>query len=243
MICTSIDTLKKYLPTVINSEYEKYEAEVKDANRWFQREIVGDSLYAVIIEEPDELTEDWQKLLELSEAVVARKAYLEGIPSFDLVETSGGFVVTRNENQVPASPERVRKLEESMKNRLTDSVEDLLTFLEETDFYWTEWKGSPTYSLLTDTYIHSLREFRKYAPYPGSRIDYMNARPAMLAVIKLRIENVISSDLSDEIIEQLRDDMVSDENEEIIENLKYAYANFVIGNIDVGNSLMYREKK
>lgn len=243
MICTTIESLKKYLPTIINQEYEKYEGEVKDANRWFRREIVGDALYGIITQEPAEPEETWSKLLDLSEAIVSRKAYLEGIPSYDLTETSGGFVITRNDNQAPASPERVKALVESISRRLTDSVEDLLEFLEEETDYHDAWKGSPTYSLLTDTYIHSLREFRKYAAFPGNRLDYMAARPAMLSAIKLRIEPVISSDLSDEIIEELRDGDLSESNELIIENLKFAFANFVIGEMDIATSYLLRVRK
>lgn len=243
MICTTIESLKKYLPTIINQEYEKYEGEVKDANRWFRREIVGDALYAIISEEPQDAEESWHKLLDLSEAIVARKAYLEGIPSYDLTETSGGFVITRNDNQAPASPERVKALMESISRRLTDSIEDLLEFLESETDYHDAWKGSPTYSLLTDTYIHSLRDFRKYAAFPGSRLDFMAARPAMLSVIKLRIEPVISADLSDEIIEQLRDGDLSENNLLIIENLKFAFANFVAGEVDNAQSYILKVRK
>lgn len=239
MFCTSIETLKKYLPTVINSEFEKYEAEVIDANRWLKSEILGKELY----EFTEESTFDDDILKQHCEAVVARKAYLEGIPGFDLVETSAGFVVARNENQVPASPERVKKLQESMAHRLTESIENLLQYLEETTDYHNDWKGSPTYALLTDIYIHTLTEFRRYAQWSASRIEWIASKPMMLNVIRLIIEPVISQELSEEIIEELRDDDLSESNETIISDLKSAFANFVVGEKEAGTSYLYRIRK
>ena len=239
MFCTSIEILKKYLPTVINSEYAKYEAEVLEANRWLKSEILGKELFESM-EEPDFNDEE---LVGYCEAVVARKAYLEGIPSFDLTETSAGFVVTRNDNQAPASPERVKKLQDSIAHRLTDSIENLFQYLEEHTDYHNDWKGSSTYALLSDTYIHTLSEFRRYAPWPGSRIEWVASKPMMLNVAKLMIEPVISQELSEEIIEELRDDDLSESNGTIISDLKFAFANFVVGEKEAGNSYLYRIRK
>lgn len=239
MFCTTIESLKKYLPTVINSEYEKYQAEVMEANRWIENEILGTSLLQIIESEDF----DDVDLVERCEAVVARKAYLEGIPSFDLTETSAGFVVTRNENQAPASPERVKKLQDSIAHRLTDSIESLLQYLEENEYYHETWKVSPAYVIISETYIHSLSEFRRYAPWPGSRIEWIAARPAMLNVMKLKIEPVISAELSDEIIEQLRDGDLHESNETILQNLKFAFANFCIGEESAGNAYLYKVRK
>lgn len=239
MFCTTIESLKKYLPTVINSEYEKYQAEVMEANRWIENEILGTPLLQIIESEDF----DDAVLVDRCEAVVARKAYLEGIPSFDLTETSAGFVVTRNENQAPASPERVKKLQDSIAHRLTDSVESLLQYLEENEYYHETWKVSPAYVIISEIYIHSLTQFRRYAPWPGSRVDWIAARPAMINVIKLKIEPVISTELSEVIIESLRDGDISDGILTIIEDLKFAFANFCTGNESAGNSYLYRVRK
>ncbi len=239
MLCSTIESLKKYLPTVINSEYCKYEAEVADANHWIRKEILGSMLFDAIT------GEDFSdhELYYLCEAVVSRKAYLEGIPSFDLAETASGFVVSRNEQQTPASAERVQKLRDSLAQRLTDSVETLLQYLEEHSGYHDQWKGSPVYAVLTDTYIHTLTDFRRYAPFAGSRLDYLAAKPFMLNAIRLKIEPVISPELSGQIIEQLKDDDLSESNLRILEDLKSAFAHYVIGETETGNTYLYRVRK
>lgn len=245
MICNSVDILKKYIPTIVNNDFGKYKPEVTEANAWFKKEITGADLYETITEaiEAEFTPAQHVKIILLSEAVVSRKAYLAGIPTYDLTETAGGFVITRNENQAPASPERVKKLEDAISLRLTDAIEDLLEYLEETAAYHEDWKGSPTYTLLTDTYIQTLRDFRRYALFSGSRLDWIAAKPRMFNVIRLNIWPVISQELSDQIIEQLRDDELSDSNKTIIEDLRFAFANFFDNNPEAGNSYLMRIRK
>jgi hypothetical protein len=242
MFCNTIEKFKKYIPSAIHGEYDKYEAEIIDSNAWFKREIIGSVLYDLLLETSsgNDLYELIEKTIPLCEAVVARKAYLEGIPSFDLTETTSGFVVSRNDNQVPASPERVKKLMDSLARRLSDSIEDLLEYLEENEQFHDAWKGTKTYTLLTDTYIHTLRDYRRYAPYPGSRIDWIADKPKMLNVMRLKIEPYISEELSDEILEELRDNDLNVANAAIIENLRFAYANFVSGDPDAGQSYLMK---
>ncbi|WP_372772097.1 DUF6712 family protein [Mangrovibacterium sp.] len=237
MIVTTIDTLKKYIPTIVGNDFSKYESEVREANNWLKRELTGSDLYAILDQAGNE------ELLSYAEAVVARKAYLEGIPSFDLMETEAGFVVTRNDNQAPASPERVKKLAEQMAKKLSDAIEDLLEYLEEQVDYHDEWKGSPAYSLLSDTYILTLKDFRKYAPFEGNRLAFLTAKPQMMDAIHLQIEPVISPELSDQIIEQLRDDDMTAENKSILENLRFAFANFTIGKKEVAQSYLMKVRK
>jgi acyl-CoA reductase-like NAD-dependent aldehyde dehydrogenase len=74
-------------------------------------------------------------------------------------------------------------------------------------------------------------------------MEWIAAKPHMLNVIKLKIEPVISRELSEEIIEELRDDDLSDINKTIIDNLKFAFANFVTGKADEGYSYLYRIRK
>jgi hypothetical protein len=247
MICSTIDIFRKYLPTAIHSDFAKYESEINDANAWIAREILGAELYNIITEG---LPESMYQLLPLCEAVVARRAYLTGIPSFDLAETASGFVVARNENQAPASPERVAKLLASIETKLSDAIEDLLEFLEVKAPEFDEavdisaaWLDSPTYTMLTDTFIPTVRMFRRYAPFPGSRLEWIAKHPAMMNVIQLQMWPILSQELCDEIITELRESYLSAASEEIIQNIRYAYALLVAGETDPGMSYLYRVRK
>ena len=237
MIAGTIEILRKYLPTIVVTDFSKYETEVWEANNWLKREITGSTLYDILDGAGNE------ELLTYAEAVVSRKAYLEGIPGFDLLETQAGFVVTRNENQAPASPERVKKLQEQIAKKLSDNIEDLLEYLEEHPDYHDEWKGSPAYSLLSDTYILTLKEFRRYAPFESNRLAFIEAKPKMIDAIHLKIEPIISPELSDQIIEQLRDGDLTAENNAILDNLRFAYAGYTAGRDTIAYSYLMKVRK
>lgn len=237
MIVATIDRLKELIPVIVGSDFKKYEPFVIDAREWLKREITGSALFAKLE------TEGNETLLSYAETVVANKAYLSGLPYFDLVETESGFAVVRTNTKAPASRERVDALKNGIETWLSVGIESLLEHLEETSRYHEDWKGSHTYTLLTETYIHKLKDFRRFAPFEGSRLEWVKLLPAMLDVINLKIAPVISAELSDEIIEELRDDDLTPENKKILPNIRFAYANYVVGRDDVAFSYLMRVRK
>lgn len=237
MLVTDIERMKELVPVIVGSEFKKYETFVKEGREWVKREIVGSTLYNKLEDAGNEILRGY------AEGVVANKAYLLGIPFFDLVETEAGFAVTRTDNKAPASKERVEKLIKGVESWLSESIERLLEYLEETNQYHEDWKGSSTYSLLTETYIHKLKDFRRIAPFEGTRLDFVALLPQMLDVIHLTLEPVISPELSDEIIEQLRDDDLTIANIAIMKNLQFSFANFVAGMPEKAQSYLMKVRK
>ncbi|WP_319228367.1 DUF6712 family protein [Draconibacterium orientale] len=237
MLVTTIERMKELVPVIVGSDFKKYETFVKEGREWVKREITGSTLYAKLDVAGNET------LKEYAEGVVANKGYLLGIPFFDLVETEAGFAVVRTETKAPASKERVEKLTRGVESWLSESIERLLEYLEENSQYHEDWKGSSTFSLLTETYIHKLKDFRRIAPFEGTRLDYVAQLPKMLDVINLTIAPVISSDLSDEIIEQLRDNDMTPANQAILKNLQFAFANYVVGQPDKAHSYLMKVRK
>ncbi len=237
MLVETIDRMKELVPVIVGSEFSKYETFVKEAREWLKSEITGADLYEALESAGNETLKGY------CESVVANKAYLCGLPFFDLVETEAGFAVVRTETRAPASPERVQKLAEGVKSWLSYAIERLLEYLEENSRYHEDWKGSETYSLLTETYIHKLKDFRRFAPFEGTRLEYIKQLPAMLDVIHLKIEPVISPELSDEIIEQLRDGEISGANKTILGNLQFAFANYVALQDDKARNYLMKVRK
>lgn len=247
MLVPTLEILKKYIPTITADEtdeenFDKYESFVEDANTWLKREVIGSTLYAVI---KDLLEDDatHAELVKRANKVVAHKSYIDSIPFNDLIETASGFAVIETDTKAPASAKRVEKLVDANKKKLSDAVDELIEYLEETTAYHDDWKGSPTYSLLTDTFIHTLREFRQFAPFEGNRTDWIRDKMKMFSVINLRMAPVISQELCDQIIEQQRDGDLTAANLEIIQNCKYAAALFFVGEEKSASSYLFRIRK
>lgn len=237
MLVTTIERLRELVPVVVGSEFSKYETFIAEAREWLKREITGPALYGKLADAGNETLKGY------AESVVANKAYLSGLPYFDLVETESGFAVIKTETKAPASRERVAALKNGIEKWLSDGIERLLEYLEENNQYHEDWKGSETFSLLTETYIHKLKDFRRFALFEGTRLDFIKLLPGMLDVIHLKIEPVISPELSEEIIEELRDDDVTAENAKILPNLRFAFANYVVGRDDIALSYLMKVRK
>lgn len=235
-IIGTIDQLKKYIPTIVSADFKKYEQYLIEAEAWLKKEITGAVLFEIITEENTEL-------LEYASAVVANKAYADGIPHFDLVETEAGFAVVGNGTYAPASQARVAALQASMYRKLDEAVESLLEYLEETDSLHNQWKGSPVYTLLSNVYLTTVKEFRRYVVFEGIRKQFLLLKPDMLHAINLKIAPVISQELSDQIIEQLRDDDLTPDNKAILENLRFAFANFTMKLNNTAEAYLARVRK
>jgi len=252
MLVDTIGKMTKVIPTIADDDLSKFDAYLVDARRWLKREITGPDLYdlletILVAELPAEPTDEQRAafaqdadLLALAEAIVAYKAYYEAIPFVDLIGTSSGFAVTNSQTHAPASKERVAALRLATLKWIGESIENLLEFLEEHPDYHDEWKGSPAYTLLSDTFILTVREFRKYAQFDGSRLEWIKLHPEMMNAMRLKIGSRISPELSDQILEQLRDGDLTDKNKAILENLRFAFANFTIGNNDLAESYLVR---
>jgi len=237
MLVDTIAKMTKVIPTIVDDDLSKFETYLADSREWLKREITGPDLYAIL---EDEGNDD---LLAYAETIVAYKAYFEAIPFIDLIGTNAGFAVVRTDTKAPASKERVDALRQATARWLGESIENLLGYLEDHNDLHDEWKGSPAYSLLSDTFILMLRDFRRYAPYEGSRMEWIKLHPEMMNAIKLRIEPRISPELSDQILEQLRDGDITPANSAILENIRFAFTNFTIGNNELAESYIIRVRK
>lgn len=237
MIIDSIETLKTHIATIVGDNFGKYRPYLTTAETFLKREITGKDLFDLVAGNED--------LLELCRGVVAHKAYLEAIPFLDLIETESGFAVTSNANLTPASTKRVSDLVAATEGRLNECIEDLLEWLEVSpDDIQDAWKGSKTYTLINDNYVSSIRQFRRYAEFAGGRLEWIRFRPHLVRARLLKIEPVISRELSEQIIEQLRDEELEQEtktaNDKILEDLRFALAAFATGDNASGESFIAR---
>jgi hypothetical protein len=213
-------------------EMDRYNTFMKQAERWVKNNITGIPLFAIIETEPAASTVPDAPVVvyptaeaqELLLNIICNKGMIEAIPFLDLIDSGSGFSVTNNQNLAPASKERVAAFKQAVIDQHTQAVEDFIIFLEQNEVYHEAWKGSETYSILTETFIPTLTEFRRYAPFAGSRLDFIAQLPTFRQVISHHITPHLSAELVDEIIEQLRDDDLSTANQKIIYFIKMGYA-------------------
>ena len=240
MLISNIETLKKYIPTVAGSNIDRYSTYLQTADEYLISELIGQTLYDKVAgETPD------AKLLGLCENIVALKGYMDAIPFLDLIETETGFAVVSDSqnNVVPASKDRVEKLIRGLDTRLSDAIEQLLEYIEGNATFYDDWKTAKAYTINHDSFIFTLTQFRRYARYDGSRLEWLKDISKVTRAMRNRIEPIISQEQSAEIITQLQGNNLSAANKKIIEDLRFSLAAFVTGDDETGNNCLFRARK
>lgn len=239
----------------------RYNGQIKTAKKWIRKNILGDSLMDFISAsaidfdslsigsennvDSGEMGEGEGEnintnetmiasLIELVKDVLIFKSYLSIIPYVNVSDTGSGLAVVRNEHLAPASKERTADLTEIIQEQLNDSCDDLFEFLENQNVLHQLWKVSRAYSLMTDTLIPTYAEFVRCVKFDGDRFGFIKLRPAMQDAILFHLRSYLSLDYIHYIINSVRNNEVSEHDDLILPELKLAYANFVMGNINEG---------
>lgn len=236
MLVSNLDTLKKYVPTVMGNNFERYRIYLQTADEYLVTDLIGQALYNKVIAAGAD-----QKLLDYCQHIAALKGYLDAIPFLDLVETETGFgvVSSGDGSTVPASTARVNSLTKGIETRLSVVIDNMLEYLEGNADFYDDWKLAKTYSVNHDSFIFTLTQFRNYARYDGTRIEWISDISKVTRAMRINIEPIISSALSAAITTQLIAGSLNDANKKIIESLRFALAAFVTGDITTGNNLVF----
>jgi len=150
MILSASD-LQKYVPLQTSSfNFDKYAGfETRALYKHFPR-FLGDGLVDSLAgENPDEA------LAAKVVPALANLVVLEATPFFDVVLTSTGFGVVKNNNIAPASKERVKAFASACLGAANDFMDILLAFLEGNAAGYASWNKSSLNedSLIPDTTV------------------------------------------------------------------------------------------
>jgi hypothetical protein len=242
MIVGDIDCVRRYVPTVDTAPYSKLWPHVVGANGYLESEILGTALYGRL-----EDSDFPEILLSMCERVVALRAYERAIPFLDLRQTEQGFAVISTDGLVPASKDRVRALVEGCRADGESAEDSLLSMLESlTGDLKDLWVGSEACTVLTDCYISTYREFRRYlmrgsdypVDFPKNRTEFRGLWGAMRSAIQFRIEPNISRELSARLLVEIRERCASAANLRLLEPVRFALAAFALGMRERGSEFL-----
>jgi hypothetical protein len=210
-----------YIPTAAGSDLDNLRPYLADAELWLRNEILGAPLYYAILTisltPPGEAVFDGtfdytfdetippSDILKATEEVICLKAYLSGIPFLDLIQTSNGFAVVSNSNQAPASKERVERLLEFVKRRLTDALDFLFEFAFSYSTFRDLWKqAGEVFRRHTEIVFLTTGELKRYsANQSATFMDLLTLHPVILS-IQADIAGYFSTAYMEELIEKRR---------------------------------------
>jgi hypothetical protein len=236
MIVDSLDLLKQHIATIATvKNFALLKSYVEAAESWVKTQLLGTDLFDYV--EEHKTDEAHRALVVRVQRIIALNGFDRSVPFMDLVQTDTGFAVTNTEALAPASKERVAALRAGLQRECDAAIEDLLLFLEETTEYNDEWKGSPVYALLTDTFLPTFTLFKRYAPYsaavdvvyPKCRLDFARLNGKLREIMAGPVTNTLGAEFTADLLEELRDDDVADANKKILEPLRFALGLYTLG--------------
>lgn len=228
MILQNKEQFVKYIPTAASGDWRDMETYRDSAERWIKNEILGRVLYGQLDSEQER--EGYREILDLCRKVVSLDAYHRAIPFLDLVQSANGFGVVSNQNLTPASRDRVNRLIQETALQRDNETEVLLDYLEDNPVFHDAWKGSKAYTILSDCLIRTARELKQLCNWAGTRQDFLKLKPDLLLQMYNGLGRWVSRAYVDELIEQQRDNDLTQANATVLNMLKFVLANYVIDN-------------
>lgn len=128
MIIRTDEQLRKHITNALATcegelkLYDRIKPQLKDAEEWFDKRVCPLSLIMAL---PDQQ----EATRGRAERVIALQAYMNAIPTLDLILTPNGFGIVSNQNVVPASKERVERLREAVISERDEAITDIISVL------------------------------------------------------------------------------------------------------------------
>lgn len=228
-----ITDFKKYVKLNKDVDFDNALAPYEpDAARKYILKHLGKDLYAEIEEyyntTPNTADAALDALLPYVQSALARFTLLLASPSLDINIGTTGYTTQSTTNMVAASGNRVDKLDKSLERLGWDAIESMLAFLEENKDDYDSWVSSPAYTMNITGLVNSAEDFNKEHDIDNSRLRFIFYRPAIKRVETLYIKPAISSELFNEIVEEIKEADISEANQTLLDLLRTAIVMFVM---------------
>lgn len=148
----TVESIRKYIPNVLAEVegetplFEKLAPFISSAKMWLESEYIG----------PDDFLSEQHN--ELALKVLVAKAFLDAVPSLDLVLTPSGFGVISTESMAPASKERIERLTASLDSYIKANLALLVDICRG----YKEWRSSICGLYFCSTFFPSLSDYDRY---------------------------------------------------------------------------------
>ncbi len=238
MLIPDINTFVKYIPTVgeynpdpNRTEYDALLPFLKEAESMLQTELLGKDLFEYISSTTDE------PVRTAACTVVACNAYWAAIPFVDLIQTPNGFAVVSNNNQAPASRERVDKLQRWLELRISEATDTLIILVFKDQDFNTEWKKFGLYDYYTECLFMTAASLRRYCTKDALRSNLDELHPVFMAY-QNKISRTISHEYMNDIIAKRRNDSLTTQDIAMIRTLMTIMGTLYKNDTDAAYSLL-----
>lgn len=182
ILIPDIETFVRFIPTAGGynpdpelSNYDTVLPFLQEAEIYLRQELLGSDLVDYITASSDESLKDALR------RIIAINAYHAAIPFVDLIQTPNGFAVVSNANQAPASAERVKRLLEWLRVRLSEAVDRIIVTISTDAALTAEWKKSENYLRYTECLFMTASSLQRYGKREAVRDDLDELHPSLMS--------------------------------------------------------------
>jgi hypothetical protein len=204
-ILDDIEKFTDYVPTASGSSLQELKPFLEEAEQWIQDKLTGPDLHDRIARLPAT-----GALKRNAQAVICLRAYETAIPFLDLVQTPNGFAVVSNQNQAPASKERVERLLAFVARRLTDALDKVICTIHASEEYREEWKKAPAFKFRTEIVFLTTAELQNYTGNRQAGYQDLDASHPAVLHHQAKISGYISGNYLRELLQKRAGNSLSD---------------------------------
>lgn len=229
MLIKDIATFVGFIPTANRfnpdeaSDFETLKPFLEESELKFKNEMLGSDLFEVIVA-IDEGSSDSTTIKDALKRIIAINAYYLCIPFVDLIQTPNGFaVVSSGQNIAPASKERVERLLEWVKLRLSESTDAFINLLlsGDSNTYRDEWEKSGNFERYTNCLFVTAGDLQRFGRSNASRTTLNELYPLLMSY-QGDMANIVSFEYLDELIDRRRKDVLNEHDGPILYRLQVA---------------------
>ena len=215
MLFQTITEIKTFLPIGTGNDFDRLKPHIENAENKYIKPLLGIDMYdelvefyeALPIEEPTEVQQAMQELLEKIQHSVIHLAYFVGYDFLNVSVTDTGFQRIESEHKKGLFKYQEDNLKQYFSDAGFNSLDTILLFIETNIVHFAEFKASANWTVFKESFIPTVNTLEQI-PYTiyGSRLTFLNLKPH-LAFIE---DTVIKKLLGETIYQEIKAEMIKD---------------------------------
>ncbi|MDO6813826.1 DUF6712 family protein [Tenacibaculum soleae] len=188
----TIDDVKKYVSVNKNISWESLEPYVKQADRKYIKNLVGDIIYNdYVTTVPTDIIE--VKVFELLREASANLAWFIYLPLANVQVSDSGIAVVNSNNSKPAEWWQIRDLRRSLLDAGLQAIDEALKIMEANTNTFITWTATESYTIFNELFVNQTETFHRWFGIANSRQTFLALRHYMLETHHQYFTNVLNA--------------------------------------------------
>jgi len=225
-LITSIAEMKKYVAIDGNTNMETIQPYIDEAELLYVKDLLGDAFYAEFLAaytasldaQGTPLSGANQNLLPYVQRCMAYYTMVQAIPHLTGSFGELGMRTHRADDSDMAPRWMIEKAQFTALHNGDIHADKLLEFLEKTATVsvYATWYASSSNTKNEGYLVNSTKEASQYIDINGSRRVFLKLRSKLREIEKRAVPKLISQDMYDELVVQIKTDSLSNANKELV---------------------------